>query len=152
LPTSPVALSKLAHTISTCDAGLSDLLEHLDSFPALPIGALASCHVSDPTLPSEEQLQARIDFTKKLVEEVEATTVPVTQDSRASSEKMRLLQAWGELEAMFEDILNGAKSRLPSATGSGRNSRASLDSVRTGSSTRVLRTSGCRAAGTLTDS
>ena len=130
-----LALSELAHTISTCDAGLSDLLEHLDSFPALPIGALASGHVSDPTLPSEEQLQARIDFTKKLVEGVESMTVPVAQDSRASSEKERILQAWGELEAMSEDVLNGVKSRPASSTGSGRNSRASLDSVRTGSST-----------------
>jgi len=131
---SVLTLSELAHTISTCDAGLSDLLEHLDSFPSSPIAALASSHVSDTTLPPEEQLQARVDFTKKLVEEVEAKTVPVAQDSRASGEKERILQAWSELEAMSEDILNGNKSRPSSTISSGRNSRASLDSVRTGSS------------------
>ena len=130
-----LTLSELAHATSTCDAGLSDLLEHLDSFPELPIAAFASGHVSDPTLPPEEQLQARMDFTKKLVEDVEAKTVPVAQDNRAGSEKERILQAWGELEAMSEDIFNGVKSRPPSAISSGRNSRASLDSARTSSST-----------------
>ena len=130
-----LTLSELAHTISACDAGLSDLLEHLDSFPSPPIAALASSHVSDPTLPPEEQLQARVDFTKKLVEDVEAKTAPVAQDSRASSEKERILQAWGELEAMSEDVLNGVRSRPSSTISSGRNSTASLDSIRTGAST-----------------
>ena len=129
------SLSELAHTISTCDAGLSDLLEHLDSFPALPIAALASSHVSDPTLSSEEQLQARMEFTKKLVEEVETKAIPTAQESRISGEKERIRQAWGELEAMSQDVLNGVKSRPPSPNSSGRNSRASLDSVRTSSST-----------------
>ena len=135
LLSSVLSLSELAHTISTCDAGLSDLLEHLDSFPALPTTPLASTHVSDPTLSPEEQLQTRMAFTKKLVEEVETKTLPVTQDSRASGEKVRILQAWGELEAMSQDSLDGVKSRPPSTVSSGRNSRASLDSVRTGSST-----------------
>jgi len=132
---SVLLLSELAHAILTCDAGLSDLLEHLDSFPSPPIAALASTHVSDPTLPPEEQFQARVDFTKKLVEDVEAKTVHVVQDSRVSTEKERILQAWGELEAMSEDILNGVRSRPSSTISSGRNSRASLDSVRTSSST-----------------
>lgn len=130
-----LSLSELVHTISTCDAGLSDLLEHLDSFPSLPIAALASSHVSDPTLSPEEQLEARMDFTKRLVKEVEAKTAPVVQDNRANGEKERILQAWGELEAMSQDVLNGVRSRPPSPNSSGRNSRASLDSVRTGSST-----------------
>ena len=132
---SVLTLSELAYTISTCDAGLSDLLEHLDSFPSLPIAALASSHVSDPTLLPQEQLQARMDFTRKLVEDVEAKAVSISRDSRASGEKERIQQAWGELEAMSEDIINGVKSRPPSTISSGRNSRASLDSARTGSST-----------------
>lgn len=129
-----LTLSELTYTISTCDAGLSDLLEHLDSFPSLPIAALASSHVSDSTLPPEEQLQARMDFTKKLVEDVGKKAFPITQDSRASGENERIQQAWGELEAMSEDILNGVKSRPPSTISSGRNSRASSDSVHTGTS------------------
>jgi hypothetical protein len=144
-----VSLSELAQAVSTCDAGLSDLLEHLDSFPSPPIAALASIHVSDPTFPPEEQLQARLDFTKKLVENVKAKTIPVTQDARASNEKERILQAWSELEAMSEDIFNGIKSRPSSAISSGRNSRASLDSARTGSSTskKSARMAICHAAG-----
>ena len=130
-----LALSELAQAVSTCDAGLSDLLEHLDSFPSPPIAALASSHVSDSTLPPEEQLQARLDFTKRLVENVEAKAIPLIQDARASNEKERILQAWSELEAMSEDIFNGIKSRPSSAISSGRNSRASLDSARAGSST-----------------
>jgi len=138
---SVLTLSELAYTISTCDAGLSDLLEHLDSFPSLPIAALASSHVSDPTLLPEEQLQARMDFTKKLVEDVEAKAGSVARDSRASGERERIQQAWGELEAMSEDIFNGVKSRPPSTISSGRNSRASLDSVHTGSSAGKKRNS-----------
>ena len=132
---SAFALSELAQAVSTCDTGLSDLLEHLDSFPSLPVAALASSHVSDSTLPPEEQLQARVDFTKRLVENVEAKAIPVAQDARASNEKERITQAWSELEAMSEDIFNGIKSRPSSAISSGRNSSASLDSPRTGSST-----------------
>ena len=132
---SVLVLSELAQAISTCDAGLSDLLEHLDSFPSPPIAAIASSYVTDPTLPPEEQLQAHVDFTKKLVEGVEAKTVPVVQDRRVCGEKERILQAWDELKAMSEDILSGIESRPSSAISSGRNSRASLDSARTGSST-----------------
>ena len=132
---SVLVLSELARAISRCDAGLSDLLEHFDSFPSPPIAASASSYVLDPTLPPEGQLQAHLDFTKKLVEDVEAKTFPVAQDSRASDENERILQAWDELKAMSEDILSGLKSRPSSAISSGRNSRTSLDSARTGSST-----------------
>ena len=138
---SVLTLSELAYTIFTCDAGLSDLLEHLDSFPSLPIAALASSHVSDSTLPPEEQLQARMDFTKKLVEDVEVKAGSVSRDSRASGEKERIQQAWDELAAMSEDIFNGVKSRPSSTISSGRNSRASLDSVQTGSSAGKKRNS-----------
>ena len=82
-----------------------------------------------------------MDFTKKLVKDVEEKTIPVAQDSRARGEKERVLQAWGELEAMSEDILNGIQSRPSSAISSGRNSRTSLDSARTGSSTTKKSTS-----------
>ena len=116
---SVLTLSELAYTIFTCDAGLSDLLEHLDSFPSLPVAALASTHVSDPTIPPEEQLQVRVDFTKQLVEDVEAKANSVAWDGRASGERERIQQAWGELEAMSEDILDGVKSRPPSTISTG---------------------------------
>jgi len=130
-----LVLSELAQAISTFDSEVSDLLERLDSFPSPPIAASASGYTPNPTLPLEEQLQAHMDFMKKLVEEVEAKTVPVAQDARAGCEKERILQAWEELQAMSEDILSGIASRPSSAISSGRNSRASLDSARTGSST-----------------
>ena len=62
-----------------------------------------------------------MDFTKRLVEEVETKSIHVAQDRRASGEKERILQAWSELEAVSQDILNGSE----------QNSRATLNSIRT---------------------
>ena len=98
---------------------------------SIPVSA--SSYVSDPTLPPEEQIQARVDFTNKLVEDVEAKAV--AQDNCASGEKGHILEAWGGLKAMSEDILSRIQSRPSSAIGFGRNSRVSLNSAHTGSFT-----------------
>ena len=63
--------------------------------------ASASNYVADPTLPPE-QTHARVDFTNKLVEDAE--TKALAQDSRASGEKERILEAWGELKAIMHPV------------------------------------------------
>ncbi|KAI0320620.1 hypothetical protein OF83DRAFT_529791 [Amylostereum chailletii] len=123
-------LSSLAAAVQECDATLSDLLEHIDSYPAPPSGLLSSPYMSPLNLPPEEQLTARIDFTKKLVERVELAFSKVSDDRRAVSEHSRVSQTWNELESMALDRINGRKSRPSSAISSGRQSRASIDSIR----------------------
>ena len=48
-------LATLAASVQRCDNALSDLLEHIDSFPAPPEGPLSSSHVSDTTLQAFER-------------------------------------------------------------------------------------------------
>ncbi|KAI0053051.1 hypothetical protein FA95DRAFT_1552935 [Auriscalpium vulgare] len=118
-------LAKLGKSVQDCDAALSDLLEHIDSYPAPPPGPFSSSHVSVTVRPPEEQLTARLAFTKTGIDDMDEWYARVADDSRASSDRQRILQTWNELESMAFDRINGRKSRPPSAVSSGRNSRAS---------------------------
>ncbi|KAG2077675.1 hypothetical protein BDR04DRAFT_1138957 [Suillus decipiens] len=115
-------LSEVAHR---CDMALSDLLEHIDSYPSPPSGPLSSTHVSTSRLPPEEQLGARLGFTKRNVAQVAAYIELVMDDARAISEHRRVQQTWVELEEMANDRICGKKSRPASVLSSGRNSSAS---------------------------
>ncbi|KAI0035685.1 hypothetical protein K488DRAFT_23218, partial [Vararia minispora EC-137] len=126
-------LSAFVNSVQECDASLSDLLEHVDSFPNLPMGPLSSNHTSSIMDTPEEQLSSRIDFTRSLVNYMETEYAKVADDHRALSERVRIMQTWQELEAMASDRVHGQKSRPPSAVSSGRNSRSSTDGVRPGS-------------------
>jgi hypothetical protein len=115
-------LSDVAHR---CDMALSDLLEHIDSYPSPPTGPLSSTHVSTSRLPPEEQLGARLGFTKRTVAQVAAYIESIKDDARASSEYRRVQQTWVELEEMANDRICGKRSRPASVLSSGRNSSAS---------------------------
>jgi hypothetical protein len=115
-------LSDVAHR---CDMALSDLLEHIDSYPSPPTGPLSSTHVSTSRLPPEEQLGARLGFTKRTVAQVAAYIESIKDDARASSEHRRVQQTWVELEEMANDRICGKRSRPASVLSSGRNSSAS---------------------------
>ncbi|KAG1892739.1 hypothetical protein F4604DRAFT_1701340 [Suillus subluteus] len=115
-------LSDVAHR---CDMALSDLLEHIDSYPSPPAGPLSSTHISTSRFPPEEQLGARLGFTKRTVAQVAAYIESVKDDARASSEHRRVQQTWVELEEMANDRICGKKSRPASVLSSGRNSSAS---------------------------
>ena len=119
----------LTGAVQTCDTALSDLLEHIDSYPAVPLGILSSTHKSKPKAQPEEQLSARLAFTKAIVNDMEFKFGPVANEPRSISEKSRILQTWVELEEMANDRIGGKKSRPASATssrtGSGRDTRAS---------------------------
>lgn len=118
-------LADLSDIVHRCDMALSDLLEHIDSYPSPPAGPLSSTHVSAPRLPPEEQLGARLGFTKRTVAQVVAYIELVKDDPRAISEHQRVQQTWVELEEMGNDRICGKKSRPGSVLSSGRNSSAS---------------------------
>ncbi|KAJ3511546.1 hypothetical protein NLJ89_g4030 [Agrocybe chaxingu] len=116
--------------IQDCDAALSDLLEHIDSYPAIPLGVLSSTHTSSQTALPEEQMAARVRFTGDLVEAVGLKLTAVSNDRRAISEHSRIQQTWSELHEMATDRIGGKKSRPPSVVSrnsSGRNSSASTN-------------------------
>ncbi|KAF8974636.1 hypothetical protein BDZ97DRAFT_39997 [Flammula alnicola] len=115
--------------VQSCDAALSDLLEHIDSYPAIPL-ILSSTHKSVSTMRPEEQLWARLAFTKELLENMVSKFAAVVNDHRAISEHSRIQQTWSELHEMANDRIGGKKSRPASVTSrnsSGRDSSASAN-------------------------
>ena len=122
-------LINMASAVHSCDAALSDLLEHIDSYPAVPLGILSSTHKSKPAAQPEEQLSARLTFTKAVINDMEIKFALVANEPRSISESSRILQTWAELEEMANDRIGGKKSRPASVTStrdrSGRDTRAS---------------------------
>lgn len=118
-------LADLSLALRLCDEALSDLLEHIDSYPSPPLGMLSSSHLSDTSFPPEEQLTARLAFTRGLIARMETAYAAVSDDPRAIPEHDRILQTWSELEAMGIDRVHGTKSRPGSVVSSGSSSRAS---------------------------
>lgn len=121
-------LSNFAVAVHLCDIALSDLLEHVDSYPSVPVGPLTSSHVTQVYLPPEEQLTARISFTRSAITDMTARFASVDDDSRAIMERTRIDQTWSELEDMGTDLILGKKSRPSSVISSGRSSRVSMGS------------------------
>ena len=104
----------MQQAVQACDGALSDLLEHIDSYPAPPLGLLSSSHKSQPGAPPEEQLSGRLAFTRKTVSNVALKLKGVSRDPRATAENDRIQQTWTELNEMAIDRLVGKKSRSPS--------------------------------------
>ncbi|KAF5369942.1 hypothetical protein D9758_001296 [Tetrapyrgos nigripes] len=123
-------LAEFSETISACDSALSDLLEHIDSYPSAPLGPLSSSYTSSTKLPPEEQLSGRISFTRELITNMSNIFDLIKDNSRAHAEHDRVLQTWIELEEMGSDRISGRKSRpssvLSSRDSSGRNSSVSV--------------------------
>lgn len=118
------------HTsIQDCDNALSDLLEHIDSYPAAPL-ILSSKYTSAPSASSEDQLSGRLSFTKGLVGDAASKLTATSEDARAFSEFARIAQTWAELQEMANDRLLGQKSRpgsVSSRFSSGRESGMSTN-------------------------
>ena len=121
-----LSLARFGSLVQDCDHALSDLLEHIDSYPAPPSGPLEASYVSSSMLPPEDQLHGRLAFTKDLVDRSEREFANVANEPKVSSERQRIVQTWAELESMALDRINGRRSRPPSAVSSGSNSRASV--------------------------
>lgn len=124
------ALAKLSSSVSLCDQTLSDLLDHIDSFPSVPLGLPPSSLSMDTRLCPEEQLSSRLDFTRNTVQALRADFSFVSDDPRAATEHNRIEQTFKELLEMANDRITGAVSRPASTYSSGRNSRASASSLR----------------------
>ena len=134
---SMVKIKELAHLAAAgqdCDHALSDLLEHIDSYPAPPAGPLASLYAPDFSMPPEEQMSSRLEYTRGLIDEIVLRSRGLADDNRAVMERIRIIRTWDELQAMALDRLNGRKSRPPSVLSSGRSSRASIVSGTSSSS------------------
>jgi len=111
-------LSHFAEDIRACDATLSDLLEHIDSYPASPKGLLSLSSALHTNASPEEQLSVRLSTTRATMDNMTAKFNGVAKDSRAIAEKARVLQTWSELEEMGNDRLRGTKSRPSSVVSS----------------------------------
>ncbi|KAJ7591336.1 hypothetical protein C8J56DRAFT_1047538 [Mycena floridula] len=126
-------LGKFAHHIELCDNLLSDLLEHIDSYPAVPLGPLAASYQTPANLTAGAQLSERLTFTKSAIDELTSAWKSVQDDRRTVVERDRVLQTWQELDDMANDRITGKRSRsnsvMSSAASSGRNSSASVSSV-----------------------
>lgn len=120
-------LVDMCEAVQSCDSALSDLLEHIDSYPAAPL-ILTSSHKSEPTMQPEEQLSARLTFTGDIVQNMKLKFTSVLKDHRAISERTRIQQTWDELQEMANDRIGGKKSRpgsVISRNSSGQSSNAS---------------------------
>ncbi|KAJ7276116.1 hypothetical protein B0H12DRAFT_1083683 [Mycena haematopus] len=125
-------LANFSEGLHLCDAALSDLLEHIDTYPSVPLPLTSSFKVP-ANLPAEEQLTSRLAFTTSAIERMVTLFDAVKDDERAIAERDRTRQTFAELEEMAKDRIVGRRSRPVSVSssasrGSGRNSRASLDS------------------------
>lgn len=122
-------LVNLTQAIVACDGSLSDLLEHIDSYPALPAGPLSSTYRPLGKASAEDQLKGRLAFMKVAMENLQTAFLSVSDDRRAIEEHQRILQTWDELREMATDRMSGRRSRPSSVVGSlsssGRSSRLS---------------------------
>jgi hypothetical protein len=112
------ALAAFSASVGKCDLALSDLLEHIDSYPALPITESVSDHTPDPALPPEEQLSARVAFCREAIEDMTHKTGGVGDDPRVNVERERVEQTWVELLDMSTDKIGRIRSRAPSSASS----------------------------------
>ncbi len=139
-------LANLSNTIKNCEAALSDLLEHIDSYPSPPLGILATTFRPSTSLPPEKQLAARVVFAREKINDMNSKFTLVKDEPRAVAERSTVLQTWAELEEMANDRLGGRRTRPPSVIGSRSNSvrtdSPSIVSTRASSSKRDSAVSG----------
>ena len=121
-------LADLSVSVQLCDSALSNLLEHVDSYPSPPMGSSVISCTSQPCLSPEDQLRARVSFTRDAIRGMKSKSLRVGDDFRANAETERIDQTWGELEEMANDLVANKSSRPSSVISSGRGSRASIGS------------------------
>jgi hypothetical protein len=119
-------LLAFSRSVQLCDWACSDLLEHVDSYPSPPQGSLSSSFITPVDLPVEDQMLARLNFTKNAVDDAMSAFAVVTDDPRAVSETQRVVQTWKELKELAHDRMNEQRSRPVSVISSSRSSCASV--------------------------
>lgn len=125
-------LATAAGKVSECDTALSDLLEHIDSYPGEPFET-SSSHIPNPEHTPQQKLAARLKFTQELLDSLDVVIKSTQNDPRLLSERERLDQTWQELQEMTADRLAERASRpatdSESGEPSGRGSSASIAST-----------------------
>lgn len=102
-------LSGLNSRIQSCDTALSDLLEHIDNYPAPPAVSKSSFSTMNMSSP-EKQLLARVKSTKDAIDSIDGFAQPLSSDTRVAAERSRMLQTWNDLADMANDRI-GRRSR-----------------------------------------
>jgi hypothetical protein len=118
-------LTEFTSRLAVCDGALSELLNHVDSYPALPDSEDVVHHFSDPKESPNAQMGARLKFTEAAVNELKACAESLVDDGRVVEESNRIQQTWGELYDMANDCLIEVPSRPSTST-----SLSSVASVR----------------------
>ncbi|KXN87916.1 hypothetical protein AN958_07926 [Leucoagaricus sp. SymC.cos] len=128
-------LAGLNTHFQNCDGALSDLLEHIDSYPAPPAVTMSSFTPPQLTTP-EDQLSARVKFTKDTIDVIDELALPLLADLRVAAEHSRTMQTWNDLFEMANDRITGMKSRPETSSSRSimRSSRPSRQSPGGGSS------------------
>ncbi|KAG9092649.1 hypothetical protein FS749_015541 [Ceratobasidium sp. UAMH 11750] len=114
-------LVEFTNRLAVCDGALSELLNHVDSFPALPAAEDTVHHFSDPKETPKAQMGARLRFTEGVINKLKTCAESLMDDGRVVEESNRIQQTWGELHDMANDCLIELPSRPSTA--------ASLNSV-----------------------
>lgn len=110
-------LTEFVKRLAVCDGALSELLNHIDSYPTLPALDDLVHHFSDPKESPKSQMGARLKFTESVVNKVKACAESLSEDKRVVEESRRIQQTWEELHDMANDCLIEMPSR-PSTSAS----------------------------------
>ncbi|KDQ20724.1 hypothetical protein BOTBODRAFT_50789 [Botryobasidium botryosum FD-172 SS1] len=106
-------LAKFTAKAGSCDLALSDLLEHIDSYPEAP-STVNFSHMAELSQPPEEQLSARVKFCNSMIDEMKALSEVVSDDTRIIAERTRIEQTWIELFEMSQERISAPLSSRPS--------------------------------------
>lgn len=110
-------LATFATKVESCDAALSDLLEHADTYPDQP-AETASSHVPNRSRSAIAQLQDRLDFCEREIDSLHTTFALVGDDERALGERARVTEMW-------DDVADSARQQIASAQASAAKREAS---------------------------
>ncbi|CAE6424995.1 unnamed protein product [Rhizoctonia solani] len=110
-------LTEFVKRLAVCDGALSELLNHVDSYPALPDMEDVVHHFSDPKETPKAQMTARLKFIEDAINRLKSCAEGLSDDKRVVEESKRIQQTWEELHDMANDCLLEMPSR-PSTSAS----------------------------------
>ncbi|CAE6429914.1 unnamed protein product [Rhizoctonia solani] len=109
-------LTEFVKRLAVCDGALSELLNHIDSYPALPDMEDVVYHFSDPKETPKAQMTARLQFTEDTINKLKSCADGLSDDKRVIEESKRIRQTWDELHDMANDCLLEMPSRPSTST------------------------------------
>ncbi|KAF8681103.1 Growth-Arrest-Specific Protein 2 Domain [Rhizoctonia solani] len=109
-------LTEFVKRLAVCDGALSELLNHVDSYPALPAMEDLVHHFSDPKDTPQAQMTARLKFTEDVIGRLKSCAESLSEDKRVVEESKRIHQTWEELHDMANDCLLEMPSRPSTST------------------------------------